>query len=126
MESSKDYTDYLFKGNIHRKGRLVLAIVKKYVEDNPKTTYKMLKTIFPDKLQSTTNIQFSSTQLVISTIDEIKPKDIKRFFLKPDEILRTDDGEVAISREWNYENIQVFIQAAKALGYDVQPIISSP
>jgi len=121
--SNKDYSEYLFNGELYRKGRLVLAVCKKYVEDNALITFKELKKIFPDSLQARSKIQFSNIQVVFSKVDEISPTEMKRFFTDTDELIGINDCIIAVSREWNKENIQWFIQTTKSLGYNIQPSV---
>jgi hypothetical protein len=48
--TGRDNTKYKFNHEEYGKGPLVLAVVKKYVEDNPDATFKQLKEVFPDTL----------------------------------------------------------------------------
>lgn len=49
--SENDTSKYEFNGKPYPKGRLVLAVVKKYIEDHPGIDYTDLVKDFPDKLQ---------------------------------------------------------------------------
>jgi len=119
MNQGKDFTQYIFNGCEYGKGRLVLAVLRKYVEDNPTISYQKLKNIFPDNLQSESKIQFSNVQVVFFLLDEIETRELSRFFLKESEVIAIDGGEIAVSKEWNIENIQSFIRAATRLEYKV-------
>jgi len=120
MSSGRDYTKYKFNNNIYGKSRLVQAVVKKFVDDNPDITFDKLKEIFPDTLQSNSKIQFSSIQVVFSKFHEIPDSELKRFFHNDDEILSLADCEILVSNQWNRENIQNFINAAVELGYLIE------
>ena len=76
MPVQKDYSKYIFNGELLGKGRMVLAVIKKYVSDHPDVTYKALKKVFPDSLQAESEIQFTETQVVFSKLDDIKPGEI--------------------------------------------------
>lgn len=114
----KDYSKYLFNGNEYRKGRLVLAVVKKYLEGNSKLSYKQLLEIFPDSLQGSLG--------VLRRIEEIK--DQKRYFTKPEELLKTGDGkEIALCTQWGENkdpkknNIKKFVDySTKDLGFKIE------
>jgi len=49
--AGKDHSKYQFNFNVYGKGRLVLAIMHEYINDNPDITIDELKVIFPDKMQ---------------------------------------------------------------------------
>ncbi|MDI9358236.1 MAG: hypothetical protein QM528_04775 [Phycisphaerales bacterium] len=48
---NRDYTKYVFKGKEFGKSRLVLAVIKDFVERNPTIKFAGLKNQFPDTLQ---------------------------------------------------------------------------
>lgn len=116
-QREKDYTKYMFDGEKLGKGRLVLAVLKKYVAENPGISFNDLKMVFPDYLQGDSDLQFSGTQVVFSRVAEIETDEMKRFFIKDEELIQIEDSEIAVSREWNYQNIQNFIDAMKKCGY---------
>lgn len=116
----RDFTKYMFNGEKQGKGRLVLAVVKKYVAENPDISFNDLKMVFPDCLQGDSELQFSGTHVVFSKIDKIETGEMKRFFTKEEELLQIKDCEIAVCREWNYQNIQNFIGSASKLGYEIK------
>lgn len=115
----RDFTKYYFDGSTCTKGRLVLAIVSKYVKLNSKTTLNELKNIFPDNLQANTLIQFSNVRVVFENIEKIKPNEQKRFFIHENELITLADSVIAVCREWNKENIMNFIKKAKQLDFEI-------
>jgi len=102
----KDYSKYEFEGNIYNKRRLVLAVVKSYVDKNPDITYAELLKIFPDELND------KKTLGVIRKISEIN--DNTRYFTS--EAIKLADAEVAICNQWGKLNISIFIDKAKENG----------
>lgn len=48
--AGRDHSKFKFNSELYGKSRLVLAVVKQYMEDNLDTTYKQLKEAFPDAL----------------------------------------------------------------------------
>lgn len=110
-----DYTKYKFEGNIYGKNRLVLAIVKAYVRDNPTIVYSNLKTIFFDQLQG-------STLGVIATPIEArqKRKDPERRYFLTEPIILKGGVKVVVCSQWGIANIYKFIERAKKLGYSIE------
>lgn len=111
-----DRTQYSFNNNKYGKGRLVLAVIKKYIEDNPNITYSELEKTFPKNIQGSTG--------VISTFEEAEEiynrTKSKRHFIKSNELIRLNDNStVAISSQWGILNIGNFLNEAKDLGYKV-------
>lgn len=52
----RDYSTYNFEGTLYTKGRLVLAVVNKYVNDKNPATFNDLKSVFPDSLQGSKGV----------------------------------------------------------------------
>lgn len=114
-KSEKDTTKYIFNNVKYPKNRLVLAVVKKYVELNPKTTVMDLKKIFDASLQGT-----KSLGVVIDKNDAIKRHDYKRrFFTSPHEEIKLIDGICFVCTQWGSPNINNFIARAKQLGFEI-------
>ncbi len=102
------------------KSRLVLEILKQYVENNPNLTYSDLETAFPKKLQG-------SRYGVFGTIEQARniheSSGHRRHFLKPDEIITLPDNDktkIAVCSQWGIGNIDAFIRKAKDLGYQIK------
>jgi len=49
MSTDRDYTQYTFDGQTSGKGRLVLALVQRYLRDNPGATFSDLRAVFPEQ-----------------------------------------------------------------------------
>lgn len=115
--SSKDTTRYEFHGEVYGKGRLVLAIVKRYVADHPGITYAQLEEAFPKELQGSFG--------VVATIDAANhiyaDSGRKRYFLAPEEQIELADSTIAVSTEWGVRNIDRLLGRAASLGYTVKP-----
>jgi hypothetical protein len=108
---NKDYTKYFFNGQTLGKNRLVLAVVKDYVEKNPATTLSQLKAMFPDSLQG---------RETFTTENNAKLKSDRRNFIKPHELIRLADEIVAVSTEWGLFNIKAFIEHCKRMNIDIK------
>ena len=117
--SGMDYSKYIFEGNVYGKSRLVLAVVKAYVRDNPTIVYSNLKTIFFDQLQGSTG--------VIATPVEAKNrrKDPEKRFFSRETIYLKDGTKVWVCTQWGIANIYKFIDRVKKLGYAIEEIKNS-
>lgn len=117
ISNTKDYTQYNFNGAIYGKGRLVLAIIAKYVEDHPNTSYAMLENVFPKYLQGS-HCVFAKVEDAINS----GKRDKIRFFIKENELINLRDSVIAVSTEWGISNIGKLIQAANSMGYGITAI----
>lgn len=110
-KSSRDYTKCLFKGHKYTKNRVVLAVIKEYV-NSTEVTFEGLKCIFYDSIQGSLG--------VVQTVDYAKSKDPTRFFMKPEEILTTSDNvKFVVSNQWGKANIDKFIKVAGENGFEI-------
>jgi len=114
---SKDFSRFKFNGVSYNKGRLVNAVIKKMVEDNPEITFSELKLKFPDKIQGSMGV-FDLKEKA----EEIYERTSRsRHHIKPDEIIQlTDNILISTSTQWNPENIRAFIEQAKKEKYNIE------
>lgn len=111
LSSGKDYTKYIFNGNKYGKNRLVLAVIKDYVKNNPSITYQKLQTVFPNSLQGTETF---------TTETEAKQKTDRRNFIKKNELITLADATIAVSTQWGLANIEPFINHCKKMNLDIK------
>lgn len=122
---TKDNTKYNFNGVLYPKSRLVLAVVKRYVEDNPGAIYSELKKAFPDVIHGSARLG------VVRTIGEARKiyddTGTARHFIKDEEVIDTADESIAVCNQWGINkndeynsNINKFIRRAKELGYKIE------
>ena len=107
---------YKFNGEEYGKGQLVRAVVAKYIEDRPETTYMELKEIFPDTLMKRfglfadhdTAVKLSGTR--------------SRYFMKPEQLIKIkgQKAPIAVCNQWTAKLIVDFIAVAKGLGYKIK------
>ena len=115
--TSRDNSKYKFNGEDGLgKGPLVRAVVAKYVEDNPDTTHKQLKEIFPDTLMKRFGVFANETEA--KKLSGNKP----RYFLKPEQMIKIKGQKepIAICNQWTAALIEPFIKVAKELGYKIK------
>lgn len=111
-----DRSKYKFKNSPRLgKGRLVLNIIKDYVQQNPMISFSELKSKFPDKIQGSHGVFHTYSSAL-----EIKERSgHKRHFLGEDEKIILADQEIAVSTQWGVRNIDNFIENASKYGYKV-------
>lgn len=111
----RDATKYIFNGRIYCKNRLVLAVVKKFVEENPDVTAEELLIIFDKTLQGSLGV------VQLANVAKMNYSDYSiRFFASDDEIIHTATGDCYVCSQWSKYNINGFITRAKQLNIDIQ------
>ena len=115
-KSSKDYTRYQFYGNSFNKRKLVLAVIRHWVDENKPNNLSELLQAFPNEIRS------GNLFVPIQEAKDIYERyGIYRHFLGDDEVLQFDDGtQYAISNQWGKGNIEKFITQAKKLSYEIE------
>ena len=109
---NRDYSSYRFDGQVYGKGRLVLAVVKRHVEQHPGISFATLKQAFSDQ-RLTVFAPLSEAQEIAERTGR------RRHFL--DEAVVLSDGEIAVSTQWGVGNIGIFIELAEQLGHSIEP-----
>jgi len=124
-DTIRDSSKYIFEGTEYGKNRLVLAVVKKYVEDNNGLTFKDLLDKFPKTLQGGKK---GVVQLIENVSDKDKgigPDGIKRYFVDSNDIINlpTLDEKVIVCNQWGIGNIDKFIEyVTDVLGYKITKV----
>ncbi len=113
--STKDYTKYQFDGKTYGKGRLVLAVMKKFVEEHPDVTYSELVTVFPKTTQGSRGV----FALQSEAEDIYASSSRKRHFINPEDIIQLKDSVIAVCTQWGASNIVKFISVARQNGYEI-------
>ena len=116
---SKDFSKYVFEGNTYGKSRLVLAVVKKYVEDHHPATFDELEKAFPSSIQGSLG--------VVRRIEDVSDKykgvgGVKRYFV--DDVIELASGEqVIVCTQFGAPNTEKFVEhVTNKLGYDIQKV----
>jgi hypothetical protein len=102
---NKDYTKYLFNGEILRKNRLVLAVIKNYVQNHPTISFSQLEVVFPQSLQGKETFADENKARAV-----FQQSGRKRHFFEPDELITLSDTTIAVSTQWGISNINRFIK----------------
>lgn len=117
VKSKKDHSKYTFKGKSYGKGRLVLAVVKDYVSNNPNTSFDDLKKAFPDSWQAG-GAKKLDNRAVFGKLSDAEKKSSenannKRFhFFKEGETIQLSDEVIAVSNQWGIGNIGGFVDGS--------------
>ena len=121
--NGRDLTKYEFQGSIYSKSKLVHAVVKQYVHDNPLITYEELEKVFPPELQA-----FSMPVIMEwnEAVGKYGNKTPKRFYLKENMKIEIEDGYVAVCTQWGVENVHNFINQANLLNLTIIPKGTTP
>ena len=114
--SKRDTTRYLFDGYIYLKNRLVLAVVKAYVEHFNTIKRQELKQAFDKSLQGSIGVVENVETAMLRSDYQV------RFFTKPDEVIHLCDGDMYVCTQWGIGNILNFIKRAEQLGFKIDPI----
>jgi hypothetical protein len=120
MSAQRDTTQYMFNGETMGKARLVLALVRRYVRENPGAAFQDVRSAFPDELQADSPILFTKQRCVVARIDDLSSAGRKRFHVSDGESIELSDGVIVVSREWNRFNIHNILRRAQELGYAVE------
>ena len=110
VKGKKDTTKYNFKEHKNLgKGRLVLAVITDYVQNNPNISFEELLKVFPPKKE------FHGTLAIIAKADQIEVKAQARYFMKDKERITLSDGAVVVCNQWGIGNINPFLERCKKL-----------
>ena len=119
---TKYFTKYSYNNSPdrHGKNRLVLAIIRDFVSNNPNLNYQELSHIFPKELQGS----YAVLGLYKKGGKVFNQKE--RYFTKTHELIKLSDGTIAVCTEWGIANIHDFIEVARKNGYHVSKNTSPP
>lgn len=114
---SKDYTRYKFLGQTYNKRRLVLAVIKHFVEVNNIATIS--------EINKTFNMN-GKCKPVVASFDEAMKIDSEtghaRHFLKADEVIQLSDIDktlIAVNSQWGTGNIGLFLKRARENNFKI-------
>jgi hypothetical protein len=98
----KDYSQYLFNGETHGKGRLVLAVVRAYIHEH-QPSIQALREAFPKELQGSFGVFY--TEQEFNARKRSSNDLIKRFFTNSADRLTTEGEQIYVCNEWGLDNI---------------------
>lgn len=119
-ETSSKISRYKFKGHLYKKSRLVLAVVKDYVNNHKTSTIEELKKVFPKKLQKQKFGVIEDKLVVDKKIMNNAGTSIRYFV---NDSIHVADGYIYVCNQWcsgQLHNIEEFIAHARKLGYVIE------
>ena len=112
-QQNRDKTKYIYEGKVYPKNRLVLAIVKKYIQQN-NPSFNELKEVFDKSLQGSLGVvELYENALKVSD-------SAKRYFMKETDILNLSNEKVVVCTQWGIFNIVKFVKRALSLGFEIE------
>jgi hypothetical protein len=108
---------YIFNGEKGLgKSRVVLAVIRQYIKDNPKITLTKLQEAFDSKVIQP---RFGVIEEISKAKTHIKNKRERHFFKEAD-ILKVGDKRCVVTNQWSAEALKPILKIAKDLGYKIQ------
>nr|WP_289057422.1 P-loop NTPase fold protein [uncultured Psychrobacter sp.] len=108
----KDFSTFEFQGKSYNKGRLVNEVIKAYVRDYPNINFSELEEAFPAELQGSLGVVTTKD----NAVQIYKRTGHKRYYIKPNELIKVSDGKVATSNQWKVDNIEKFVNHINQMG----------
>ena len=115
-ETGRDTCKYKFGGAEYGKGPLVRAVLAKFVEDNPSTTFKQLQEVFPQTLMKRFGVFANESDA--KKLSGSKP----RYFMKPEQLIKIKGQKepICVTNQWTATLIEPFLKIVKGLGYKIK------
>lgn len=111
--SNKDFSKYKFQGNLLSKGRLILAVIAKFAEDNNPSMIE-LNTAFPhEAIRPYGKGLFVSLEEAERINTESKRT---RFFTNKEDVVKIKGAKVAVSNQIDGELVKRFLPIAEKHG----------
>ena len=113
----RDTTKFSLDGKVYGKGKLVHAIVEKYVTMNPNISATQLMTTFDKSLQGSHGVVRTLSDVKINCSDYNR-----RFFATSEYIIHTSTEDCVVCSQWGIANIGRILSRAEQLGIEVKII----
>ena len=113
----RDTTKFILDGKRYGKGKLVHAVIEKYVDMHPDVTASQLMSIFDKSLQGSLGVVRKLEDVKINCSDYDR-----RFFVAPEYIVHTSTEDCVVCSQWGVPNIGNLLARAKQLGIEIQII----
>ena len=115
LKKGRNNDKYQFNGNAYGKGKLVLEVVRQFVNGHPKVNFKNLKEVFPDTLLNRFGIfqEESAARNLSGTRD-------RYFFQDEHQIKLSDKKVIVVCNQFTSDNIIPFLAAAKKAGFKIK------
>ena len=112
---SRNNDKYKFDGAEYGKGKLVLAVVTKYVSEHPSIKYAELQQVFPTTLMK----RFGVFETVEKARQLSGARD--RYFFQAENVIKLGDKKsIVCCTQWTAALLEPFLKVAKDLGYKIK------
>ena len=120
-KTKRDYSRYDFEGALYTKGRLVKAVIAKYVADNKNVSLSDLQSVFSKQLSDGTECVIDANEAKNKAKTPNKNnKTYNYYFIKDDDLITLENGQqIAVLDWWNKDNLPKFIKQAEKLKYTI-------
>lgn len=109
--SQKDYSKFLFNGEILNKRNLAYEIVRTRFNELSEKTFKNLYSDF---------IQFDYIDGLMMKYEDVAENKQDRYFYEDNKVLKMDNGDrYVVSNQWGRGNIYKLIEVANNLNYEI-------
>jgi len=109
--SQKDYSKFLFNGDILNKRNLAYEIVKTRFNELSEKTFKNLYSDF---------IQYEYIDGLMVKYEDVAENKQDRYFFEDNKVLKMDNGDrYVVSNQWGIGNIYKLIEVANNLNYEI-------
>ncbi|MCU4304786.1 hypothetical protein KTH06_02920 [Acinetobacter ursingii] len=109
--SQKDYSKFLFNGDILNKRNLAYEIVKTRFNELSEKTFKNLYSDF---------IQYEYIDGLMVKYEDVAENKQDRYFFEANKVLKMDNGDrYVVSNQWGIGNIYKLIEVANNLNYEI-------
>ncbi len=109
--SQKDYSKFLFNGDILNKRNLAYEIVKTRFNELSEKTFKNLYSDF---------IQYEYIDGFMVKYEDVAENKQDRYFFEANKVLKMDNGDrYVVSNQWGIGNIYKLIEVANNLNYEI-------
>lgn len=117
-KSSKDYTQYVFRGETFNKRKLVLAVIKHWVSENSPENFSDLSKAFPQEMIKRSGGLFVPIEEAKAIY---KKQGANRHFLGDEDVFEfSNSTKYAVSNQWGKGNILRFIDHVKDFEYEIE------
>ena len=117
LSGGRDTTKYMVDGVRYGKGRMVLAVVKKYVEEHPDVNSTTLGNVFDASLQGSLGVVRT-----LSDVENSYSDYERRFYCGDNEVIDIEPEKCVVCSQWGKFNIDAFVKRAEQLGIEVTEV----
>jgi len=115
--SNRDYTKYSFEGQTYSKGRLVLALVRKFVDEHKPTLESFKQTFAPEVIKPLGKFFLPAEEARTRNADSKR-----RFFDEENDTFVVEGNSIALSNQIDQGIVDRLLAVAKTFNYVPTPV----